>query len=244
VNGSGKQVTRMNRQNVDVSELEKFAARATEWWDANGAFKTLHEINPLRLEYVRRHAVLDGVRLLDVGCGGGIFAEAAATAGANVVGIDLAPASIDIARAHAAESGLKIHYECVAVDELASREAGAFDVVTCFEMLEHVPRPEEIVAACASAARPGGSVFFSTINRNAKSFLLAIVTAEHVLRMIPRGTHEYVKLIQPSELAAWCRAAGLDIDDLTGLHYNPLTNRYRLGGNVDVNYFAHAIRRA
>lgn len=232
------------RQNVDANELEKFSSRAEEWWDPNGAFRTLHAINPLRLDYVLRHAALEGVKLLDVGCGGGIFAEAAAAAGAQVTGIDLAPASIDIARAHAAESGLEIHYECIAVDDLAAGQAGTFDVVTCFEMLEHVPRPDEIVAACAAALRPGGSAFFSTINRNPKSFLLAIVTAEHLLRMIPRGTHEYVKLIQPSELAAWCRAAGLDVDDLTGLHYNPITAEYRLGGNVDVNYFAHAVKRA
>jgi len=232
------------RRNVDANELEKFSSRAEEWWDPNGAFRTLHAINPLRLDYVQRFAPLEGAKLLDVGCGGGIFAEAAAAAGAEVTGIDLAPASIDIARSHAAESGLRIRYECIGVDDLAAREPGTFDVVTCFEMLEHVPRPDEIVAACAAALRPGGSAFFSTINRNPKSFLLAIVAAEHVLRMIPRGTHEYVKLVRPSELAAWCRAASLDIDDLAGLHYNPLTAEYRLGGNVDVNYFAHAVKRA
>lgn len=236
----------MNREprNVDASELEKFSSLAAEWWNTEGPFKTLHAINPLRLDYVRRHGALGGARVLDVGCGGGIFAEAAAGAGADVTAIDPSPASVDIARAHAAESGLKIHYECIGVDVLADQQSGAFDIVTCFEMLEHVPRPAEIVAACAAAAKPGGSVFFSTINRNPKSFLLAIVTAEHVLRMIPRGTHEYVKLIQPSELAAWCRAAGLDVADLTGLHYQPFTSSYRLGGNVDVNYFAHAMKRA
>ncbi len=231
-----------NSRNVDASELAKFASHADEWWRTDGVFKTLHAINPLRLDYVRRNAPLSGAKLLDVGCGGGIFAEAAASAGAQVTGIDLAAPSIDIARAHAAESGLKIHYECAAIDEIAAEQPGGFDIVTCFEMIEHVPRPAEIVAACAAAVRPGGAVFFSTINRNPKSFLLAIVAAEHLLRMIPRGTHEYVKLVQPSELAAWCRAAGLDVHDLTGLHFNPLSADYRLGGNVDVNYFLHAVK--
>jgi 2-polyprenyl-6-hydroxyphenyl methylase / 3-demethylubiquinone-9 3-methyltransferase len=232
------------RQNVDAAELEKFSARAVEWWNVDGVFKTLHQINPLRLDYVRRRTTLDGAKLLDVGCGGGLFAEAAAAAGAAVTGIDLAPASIDIAREHASANGLKIRYECSAAEDIAEREPEQFDVVTCFEMLEHVPRPAEIVAACAAAVRPGGAVFFSTINRNPKSFLLAIVTAEHLLRMIPRGTHEYLKLVQPSELAAWCRRGGLDVIDLAGLHYNPIFASYRMGGNVDVNYFAHSIKRA
>lgn len=229
--------------NVDLGELEKFGSRAAEWWNPEGAFRTLHAINPLRLRYVDTRVKLAGVKLLDVGCGGGLFAEAAAAAGADVTGIDLAPASIDIAREHAASSGLKIRYECVSVEDIAAAHPGEFDVVTCFEMIEHVPRPADVVAACAAAVRPGGAVFFSTLNRNPKSFLLAIVAAEHLLRMIPRGTHEYLKLVRPSELAAWCRSAGLDVVDLTGLHYNPLLGGYRLGGNIDVNYFAHAVKR-
>ena len=232
------------KHNVDPAELEKFSALAAGWWDTEGAFRTLHQINPLRLDYVRRRVSLDGAKVLDVGCGGGIFSEALAGAGAVVKGIDLAPASIDIARSHAALSGFAIDYECVDVAELAASHAGEFDAVTCFELLEHVPRPEDVVAACAALVRPSGAVFFSTINRNVKSFLLAIVGAEHVLRMVPRGTHEYLKLIQPSELAAWCRHADLELRELTGLHFNPLSGRYTLGGNVDVNYFAHTAKAA
>jgi 2-polyprenyl-6-hydroxyphenyl methylase/3-demethylubiquinone-9 3-methyltransferase len=231
-------------ENVDPAEVEKFAARAAEWWDLQGPFRTLHEINALRLGYVRARAALHGARLLDIGCGGGIFAEAAASAGANVTGIDMGPANIDIARSHAAASGLEIRYECIGAAALAAERAGEFDIVTCFEVLEHVPNPAAVVEACATALKPGGIAFFSTINRNPKSFLLAIVAAEHVLRMVPRGTHEYLKLVRPSELAAWCRGAGLAIANLTGLHLNPLFREYVLGGNVDVNYFAQAVKVA
>jgi 2-polyprenyl-6-hydroxyphenyl methylase/3-demethylubiquinone-9 3-methyltransferase len=224
--------------NVDPAELEKFASRAREWWDPRGPFRTLHEINDLRLSYVSERATLAGARALDVGCGGGLFAEGLAARGASVVAIDLAEANVAIAREHASERGLSIDYRCVAVEELAAQMPAGFDIVTCLEMLEHVPDPSAIVKACAAALRPNGIAIFSTINRNAKSFALAIVGAEYVLGMVPRGTHEYLKLVRPAELAAWCRHSALELTDLTGLHLDPLTQTYWLGGNVDVNYFA------
>lgn len=230
--------------NADTSELHKFGALASKWWAPDGPLKTLHRINPLRTQYVTEHASLPGAKLLDVGCGGGLFCEAAARAGARVTGIDLADESLAVARAHARESRLDIEYRSMAVEALAEEAPESFDVVTCFELLEHVPDPAAVVAACATLLKPGGMAFFSTINRNPKSFLLAIVAAEHLLRMIPRGTHEYLKLIRPSELAALCRNAGLDVRALTGLHYNPLLDRYSLGGNVDVNYIAYAVKHA
>ncbi|HEX7080235.1 MAG TPA: bifunctional 2-polyprenyl-6-hydroxyphenol methylase/3-demethylubiquinol 3-O-methyltransferase UbiG [Gammaproteobacteria bacterium] len=229
---------------ADPAELEKFSALSADWWDPDGPFATLHRINALRLDYVRRRVALESAQVLDVGCGGGIFSEALAAEGANVTGIDMAPACIDIARSHAALSGLSIDYQCTDVASVAKAREGEFDAVTCFELLEHVPHPEDVVAACAAAVKPGGAVFFSTINRNVKSFLFAIVGAEHVLRIVPRGTHEYLKLIRPSELAAWCRRSGLALEELTGLHFNPLLDRYSLGGNVDVNYFAHTRKAA
>jgi 2-polyprenyl-6-hydroxyphenyl methylase/3-demethylubiquinone-9 3-methyltransferase len=229
-------------QNVDPAEVEKFAARAADWWDPTGPFRTLHEINPLRLEYVRSRAALHGARVLDIGCGGGIFAEALAAEGAEVFGLDLGPENVEAARRHATESGLEIRYECIDASAVAAELPEDFDIVTCFEVLEHVPDPAALVAACAAALKPGGAAFFSTINRNPKSFLLAIVAAEHLLRMVPRGTHEYLKLVRPSELAAWCRETGLAVLDLTGLHFNPLFREYSLGPNVDVNYFAHAVK--
>jgi 2-polyprenyl-6-hydroxyphenyl methylase/3-demethylubiquinone-9 3-methyltransferase len=228
--------------NVDSSELAKFASRAAEWWDPRGAFRTLHEINELRLEYIEARTTLVGERVLDVGCGGGLLAEGLAARGARVTAIDMAPENIAAARDHAAHSELPIDYRCADVEELASATPHQFDVVTCLEMLEHVPEPGRIVTACAAAVRPGGVVFFSTINRNLKSFAFAIVGAEYVLGLLPRGTHEYAKLIQPAELATWCRAVDLEVTELNGLHHNPLTGAYWLDGNVDVNYFACSVR--
>jgi 2-polyprenyl-6-hydroxyphenyl methylase/3-demethylubiquinone-9 3-methyltransferase len=227
--------------NVDSSELAKFASRAAEWWDPRGAFRTLHDINELRLDYIAARAELASARVLDVGCGGGLLAEGLAARGAQVVAIDLAAENIAAARDHAA-GRFAIDYRCVDVEQIASEMASEFDVVTCLEMLEHVPDPSRVVTACATAVRPGGAAFFSTINRNLKSFALAIVGAEYLLGLLPRGTHEYAKLIRPAELAGWCREAGLEISELTGLHHNPATRAYWLDGNVDVNYFACAAR--
>jgi len=228
--------------NVDSSELAKFASRAAEWWNPRGAFRTLHDINGLRLDYIAERVPLAGARVLDVGCGGGLVAEGLATRGARVVAIDMAPENIEAARQHAAAGGLQVDYRCVAVEQIAHDAAGEFDAVTCLEMLEHVPDPASIVAACAAALRPGGTAVFSTINRNLKSFAFAIVGAEYVLGLLPRGTHEYAKLIRPAELATWCRRSGLQVTTLTGLHHNPATRSYWLDGNVDVNYFACAER--
>jgi len=225
--------------NVDPRELAKFSALAHRWWDPTSEFRPLHEINPLRLDHIERLAGgLAGKRVLDVGCGGGILAEAMARKGAEVTGIDLGEKPIKVAMLHALESGTRVDYRVQAAEALAAEQPEAFDVVTCMEMIEHVPDPASTVAACARLARPGGRVVFSTINRNAKSFLFAIVGAEYVLQMLPRGTHEYARFIRPSELVAHARAAGLAADDLTGMTYNPLTGSYALGRDVDVNYIA------
>ena len=218
--------------NADPAELEKFSRLAARWWDPAGEFRPLHEINPLRLDWIAGHAPLAGRDVLDVGCGGGILAESMARRGARVTGIDLSEKALRVAELHLHESKLDVRYEKSAVEDCA----GTFDVVTCMELLEHVPDPASMVAACARLARPGGHVFFSTINRNPKSYLFAVVGAEYVLGLLPKGTHDYQRFVKPSELAGWCRASGLATEELIGMTYNPLTRRYRLGRDCDVNY--------
>jgi 2-polyprenyl-6-hydroxyphenyl methylase/3-demethylubiquinone-9 3-methyltransferase len=230
--------------NVDAGEVAKFEALAAHWWDRDGDSKPLHDINPLRLDFIDARAGLAGKRVLDVGCGGGILSESMAHRGADVMGIDLGEASLEAARRHAEESAVGIHYRHVAVEALAEEQPGEFDVVTCMEMLEHVPDPASIIAACSRLVRPGGRVFFSTLNRTRKAQALAIVGAEYVLRMLPRGTHDYAKFIRPSEMAAWCRQSQLDVGEQTGLTYNPLTRHYRLTPyDVSVNYMMACQKR-
>ncbi len=232
------------RNNVDPAELAKFDALASRWWDPQGEFKPLHEINPLRLDWIRQHVNLSGTRAIDIGCGGGILAEAMAKAGADVTGIDMAEGPLAVARLHQLESGVAVDYRQATAEELAAEESGTFDVVTCLEMLEHVPDPAQVIRSCAELVRPGGDIIFSTINRNPKSFMFAIVGAEYVLNILPKGTHEYDKFIRPSELESWARRAGLSLEASTGLHYNPLTREYSLGQNLDVNYLMHYKRPA
>jgi 2-polyprenyl-6-hydroxyphenyl methylase/3-demethylubiquinone-9 3-methyltransferase len=224
--------------NVDPLELEKFNQLAHRWWDPHSEFKPLHDINPLRLDLIDETAGLAGKRVLDVGCGGGILAESMAARGARVTGIDLGEKPLKVAQLHLLESGQQVDYRHASVEQLAGEGSEPYDVVTCMEMLEHVPEPASAVSACARVARPGAHVFFSTINRNPKAFLFAIVGAEYVLRLLPRGTHEYAKLIKPSELSRMCRDAGLELVRLVGMSYNPLTKAYRLGDDTDVNYIA------
>jgi len=226
--------------NADPLELEKFSKLAHRWWDPNSEFKPLHQINPLRLKWIRDRAGLAGQRVLDVGCGGGILSESMASLGANVTGIDLSEKALKVARLHLLESGAQVSYRHVAVEELARSEPGTFDVVTCMEVLEHVPDPARQILACAQLLKPGGHAFFATINRNPKSFLFAIVGAEYILRLLPRGTHEYAKLIKPSELSAMCRQAQLSVTELIGMTYNPITGVYALAADTDVNYILYA----
>jgi 2-polyprenyl-6-hydroxyphenyl methylase/3-demethylubiquinone-9 3-methyltransferase len=222
--------------NVDPVELEKFSQLAHKWWDPNSEFKPLHDINPLRLGYIDRYAGLAGKTVLDVGCGGGILSEGMAAMDADVTGIDLADKSLKVAKLHLLESGRKVDYRKVAVEALAAEQPGHYDVVACLEMLEHVPDPQSVIASCAKLAKPGGWVFFSTLNRNPKSYLYAVLGAEYVLNLLPRGTHDYARFIKPSELAQSCRNAGLTVTDLTGMSYNPFSKTYSLGRDTDVNY--------
>ncbi len=225
--------------NIDPSELTKFEKAADRWWDPEGEFAPLHAINPLRTDYVAARARLDGTQVADIGCGGGLLAEALHRAGARVTAIDAGAGAIEAARQHADGAGLDIDYRCTTAEALAAERSAGFDVVTCMEMLEHVPDPASIVAACTQLVRPGGDIFFSTINRNPKAWLLAVVGAEYLLNLLPRGTHDYARFIRPSELSDWARDNGLRVRDISGMHYNPLSRRYTVGGNVDVNYLMH-----
>ncbi len=225
--------------NVDAAELAKFNSQAQSWWDLRGSFRPLHDLNPLRMAYIARGTKLGGQEVLDVGCGGGILSEGLCKAGARVTAIDLAADALEVAKLHALESQLRIDYRLVSVEDLAAERPGGFDAVTCMEMLEHVPDPTQAVAAISRLVRPGGSVFVSTLNRNFKAFALAIVGAEYLLRMLPRGTHDYRKFIRPSELARWARQSNLELVDMTGITYNPLTQSFRLSDDTDVNYMAH-----
>ena len=228
--------------NVDHAEIHKFEQLASRWWDPHSEFKPLHEINPLRLDYIDRRAPLAGKRVLDVGCGGGILAEGMAARDAHVMGIDMGETGLAVAELHLLESGLDVEYRQGTPEQLAAEQPESFDVVTCMEMLEHVPEPSTVIAACARLVKPDGQVFFSTINRNPKAYLFAIIGAEYLLQLLPKGTHDYAKFIRPSELHAWARGAGLEIRDITGLSYNPLTRHYSLGTDIDVNYLAAATR--
>lgn len=230
------------KQNIDRSEQDRFDAVASGWWDPEGPFRPLHELNPARLRFVADRAELAGSEVADVGCGGGILAESLARKGGRVTGIDIAPRVLATARLHLHESGLDVDYREMTVEQLAQERVGEFDVVTCMEMLEHVPDPASIIRSVRTLLKPGGHAFFSTLNRTPAAFLLGIVGAEHIARLLPRGTHRYDRFIRPSELSAWIRAAGMQVRDIRGLHYNPVTRSVMLGGNVRVNYLLHATR--
>jgi 2-polyprenyl-6-hydroxyphenyl methylase/3-demethylubiquinone-9 3-methyltransferase len=230
--------------NADPQELAKFSDLAHRWWDPTSEFKPLHEINPLRLGWIDETASLKGKSVLDVGCGGGILAEAMAALGAHVKGIDLSDKALKVALLHLLESRLDVNYEEISAEALAQREPAQYDVLTCMEMLEHVPDPASTVSACAQLVKPGGHVFFSTLNRNPKSYLLAVIGAEYILRLLPRGTHDYAKFLKPSELAQYCRTAGLTLTSIIGMSYNPLTKVYALNHDASVNYLMHCVRNA
>ncbi len=224
--------------NVDADEIEKFEKLAGRWWDPNSEFKPLHDINPLRLDYIDRLAPLHNRQVIDIGCGGGLLTEGMAKRGARVIGIDMGKAPLTIARLHQHESELEIDYRQTTAEHMAATEGGSFDTVTCLEMLEHVPDPAGVITACAQLIKDDGHVFLSTINRNPKAYLFAVIGAEYLLRLLPKGTHDYTKFIRPSEMEKWARAAGLQLTDLTGMSYNPLTQEYKLGSDVSVNYLA------
>ncbi|MDF1629682.1 MAG: bifunctional 2-polyprenyl-6-hydroxyphenol methylase/3-demethylubiquinol 3-O-methyltransferase UbiG [Alcanivoracaceae bacterium] len=229
-------------RNVDAAEIAKFEALAERWWDPKSEFRPLHDINPLRLNYIDERVSLKGKKVIDIGCGGGLVSEGMARLGATVTGIDLGEAPLAVARLHAQKDGIEVEYLNITAEEVAIERAGQYDAVTCLEMLEHVPDPGAVIAACAKLVKPGGQVFFSTINRNPKAFALAIVGAEYILRLLPRGTHEYAKLIKPSELAGWARDAGLQLKDTCGMQYNPFTANASLNRDVSVNYLVHCIK--
>ena len=231
--------------NVDPQEIAKFEALASRWWDRSSEFRPLHDINPLRANYIDQHSPVADKQLVDVGCGGGILAEAMAQRGALVTGIDMGEAPLSVARLHQLESGVEVDYRHSTAEQLAEEQAGHYDIVCCLEMLEHVPEPGQVIAACAELAKPGGSLYFSTLNRNPKAFAFAIVGAEYILQLLPAGTHEYAKFIKPSELASWMRDAGLVLEGMTGLTYNPITKHYRLDeADVSVNYMVRAVKPA
>jgi 2-polyprenyl-6-hydroxyphenyl methylase/3-demethylubiquinone-9 3-methyltransferase len=229
-------VTEKINSNIDAVEVAKFEAMAPIWWDKNGVQKALHDINVLRVDYINQHASLSGKSVLDVACGGGILSESMAALGADVTGIDAGQAPLTVAKHHLKESGLQIDYQLATAEDYAAAHADSFDVVTCLELLEHVPQPSSVVAACKAMVKPGGDVIFATLNRNPKSFLFAILGAEYILKLVRRGTHTYRKFVKPAELANWGKASGLKLQDLTGLHYNPFTRKYSMGGNTHVNY--------
>ena len=235
-------MTNSNANNFDPQEIAKFEELASRWWDPESEFKPLHEINPLRLDYIDQVAGLAGKRVVDIGCGGGILAESMALRNAEVTGIDMGEAPLAVAKLHLLESGAQVEYLHSTAEDLATNRGGQYDIVTCMEMLEHVPDPASVIRACRELVKPGGHVFFSTINRNPKSYLFAIIGAEYVLRLLPRGTHDFKKFIRPSELERWARQARLRVTDITGMSYNPFTRIYSLGRDVKVNYLMHALR--
>jgi 2-polyprenyl-6-hydroxyphenyl methylase/3-demethylubiquinone-9 3-methyltransferase len=225
-------------ENVHLHEINKFGSQAERWWDRNGEFKTLHDVNPLRINFIQKFISPQNMRIVDVGCGGGILTEGLAKKGADMLGIDLSEDLIDIADLHGLESGVKTHYKKISAEALAEAEPASFDHVVCMEMLEHVPEPGSVIAACAKMVKPGGYVFFSTLNRKPKAYLLAILAAEHILKMLPAGTHDYKTFIKPSELCQSARDAGLELQGMIGIHYNPLTKNFSLSDDIDINYIA------